>query len=394
MMNKYKDLFTTYKDSKLIYLDSASTTQKPDVVISAINNYLSEISVNPDRGSYSPSNKRSKQIEDIRQKVADFINAESPKDIVFTSGATESINAAMYSWALYNLENGDEILLCQEDHQSTILPWIHLKELLKKMGKTIELKYYTHTQYLGNADIESIKSQITSKTKLIVLTHIHNVYGTLTNVQSVRDIAGNIPILLDASQSISHIPVNVQDLGIDFLVFSGHKMFALEGIGVLYVNPKHHSELHTFMAGSSVKDKHTAPYTLLEVGSLNLVGIISLGAAIDFINYITFTDIHNYINKLMIYLSDSFKGMVKLIATPGYLYDKNQNGYGIISFNISGVSSGDVGEYLNLNKICVRTGNHCTYKKDTSLQDSIRASIHIYNTKEDIDQLVGLLRKC
>lgn len=391
-MNKYKDLFTTYKNSDLTYLDSASTTQKPDVVVSAINNYLSKISVNPGRGSYSASNYLSKEEANIRQKVADFINAESANDIVFTSGATESINAVMYSWALHNLNNGDEILLCKQDHQSTILPWIQLKELLKQMGKAIELKYYTHTQYLGNADIESIKSQITSKTKLIVLTHIHNVYGTLTNVQNVKDIATNIPILLDVSQTISHIPTNIQELGIDFLVFSGHKMFALEGIGILYINPKYHMQLNPFILGSKGnKEKKDIPSEILESGTLNTLGIISLGAAIDFMNKIHVDNIHNYLNDLTNYLYTSLKNINNIEFLSGFAYDQSKEGYGIISFRIRGKTSSEIGEYLSENSILVRTGTHCT--ADTSnIEDSLRISLQIYNIKEDINQLVFVLK--
>ncbi|MFW5719446.1 MAG: aminotransferase class V-fold PLP-dependent enzyme [Candidatus Dojkabacteria bacterium] len=393
-----KILFPTLNNSELTYLDSASTTQKPKVVLDAIQSHLSELNVNPGRGSYDPTSKLEKEIESIRNQTANFINAEN-KEIVFTSGATEGLNTVAYSWGLHNLEDGDEILLCEEDHESTVKPWFQIKKLFEKQGINIFIKYYKHHQYLGNADLESIKNELTDKTRLIVVTHIHNVHGTVSDMKVIRKLAGDqVLILLDACQSISHIQIDVKELDIDFLVFSGHKMFALDNIGVLFANQNINMYLQPFIVGGkNIIDKHDLEekgveiYKILEAGSQNVTGLKSLEAAINFIQGIGYDEIHKYINELTKYLYEQLSqlGIIEFLA--GYAFDQSRIGYGLISFRVHGVSSTDIGELLNQHQIYVRTGNHCTSNgKHTS--DSIRVSMHIYNSKDDIDKLISVLK--
>lgn len=397
-MNKYKELFKSFEYVGHTYLDSASTTQKPKVVIDSIQEHLSNLNVNPGRGSYDPAAKLEKEIEKIRGKTAEFINAER-NEIVFTSGATNGLNTVAYSWGLHNLKDGDEVLICEEDHESTVRPWFQIQKLLKKQGINILIKYYKHQPYLGNADIESIKSEVSAKTRLIVVTHIHNVHGTISDIKTVRKAVGeDVLISLDACQSISHTQIDVKDLDVDFLVFSGHKMFALDSIGVLFVKKNIHQFLQPFIVGGgSIFDKHDDNenkkieiYKILEAGTRNVTGIKSLEAAMKFIETIGIKQIYEYINTLTLYLYNKLTEIDNIEFLAGYAFDQSRIGYGLIAFRVHGVSSTDIGGLLNLNKIYVRTGNHCISNgKHTS--DSIRVSMHIYNSKEDIDKLIAVL---
>lgn len=397
-MKDYSHLFQILSLSNCTYLDSAATTQKPQIVLDSIQKHLSALSVNPGRGSYDPAVQLEDQIQGTRDQTAKFINAQS-NEIIFTSGATESLNTVAYSWGLHNLQDGDEILLCEEDHESTIKPWFQIQKILKKQDINIIIKYYKHHPYLGNADIESIKNEVSDKTKLIAVTHIHNVHGTMSDIKGIREAVGNdILILLDACQSISHTQIDVKELEVDFLAFSGHKMFALDSIGVLYINSSLHQNIHPFIVGGkSVTNKYShidksnlEVYKVLEAGTPNSTGAISLKAAMDFIQSIGYENIHKHINSLTAYLYERLSKLDNIEFLAGYAFDQSRVGYGLISFRVNGVSSSDIGELLNQNNIFVRTGNHCIANNE-DIRDSVRISLHIYNTKEDIDKVIESL---
>jgi cysteine desulfurase/selenocysteine lyase len=399
-MNNLRNQFPFFQNNPdSIYFDNASTTQKPKIVLDAMTGYYTKYCANAGRGSYTIANQVTKEIEEIREKVKNFINAKSAEEIIFTSGATASLNTVAYAWGLHNLNDGDEVLVCFEDHDSNVLPWIQVKETLAKLGKKIKIIPFKNTS-AGDASIEDIVTKITKKTRLIALTHVHNVYGIRTDVEILREkIDKNILLSLDAAQSIGHITVDVQELGIDFLSFSGHKMFASTGVGVLWINKKIHKEIHPFLVGGGVTAVQTGnrlaykklPY-LLEGGTENLAGIISLGAAIDFINEIGTEKIHERLIMLSQYLLAKLRQLKKIEFLPGIAYSKCAVGYGTIAFNIEGITSQEAGFILNDHNIFVRTGTHCTGGGD-DLNDSIRVSMHIYNTEEEIDKFIDVLKE-
>jgi cysteine desulfurase / selenocysteine lyase len=385
---------------EIVYLDSAATTQTPQCVLDSVQDYYQNYHANVSRGSYSWSNKSTKKVDDVREKVKSFISANRADEIVFTSGATQSSNTLAYSWGVSNLKNGDEILLCLDDHRSSILPWLMVKDILLKQGiniKLIDFKIHPH----GDYSIEDLFSKVTKNTKLVILSHIHNVYGLEMEVELIRSRLGSdVLVFLDASQSIGHTRVNVTQLGVDSLYFSGHKMFAQNGIGILWINKKIHNQISPFMVGGNsavhIDFKKLKILTkfmpgILEAGTPNISGIISLGASIDFINSVGIENIGSYIFHLTRYLVEKLMTLDNIVFLPGPAIARCE-GYGIVTFRITNHSASDVGFLLDDNNIFVRTGGHCV-ALDTNAGESIRVSLHIYNTKKDIDKLIDVLRE-
>ncbi len=398
-MQNLKDQFPFFvSNPEVIYFDNASTTQKPKVVIDAINKYFTEYCANAGRGSYVIANKVTREVEQVREKVKDFINANSCDEVIFTLGATASLNTVAYSWGLHNLKKDDEIMVCFEDHDSNVLPWINLKNTLETFGIQIKIVPFKNTS-AGDANVEDVLSKVTEKTRLIALTHVHNVYGVKTDVEVIREkTRKDILISLDAAQSIGHIPVNVQELGVDFVSFSGHKMFASTGIGVLWINQRIHDQIYPFLVGggTTVSDIPNTTYKklpyLLEGGTENLAGIISLGKAIDFINEVSIEKIQERIVHLSQYLLGKLRALDKVEFLPGIAFCRCAVGYGIIAFNIENMVSQEVGFILDSNNMYVRTGTHCTGSGD-QLNDSVRVSLHFYNTEDEIDRFIEVLKE-
>ncbi|HVO29078.1 MAG TPA: aminotransferase class V-fold PLP-dependent enzyme [Candidatus Paceibacterota bacterium] len=379
---------------EVIFFDSASTSQKPRMVIAAIDNYLKGIVANPDRGTYAQAIKAAGIVDTTRKRVKEFINAYDVSEVVFTSGATESLNLIPLIWGFGNLRDGDEILLCKDDHQSSVLPWLHLRDILQKSNITIRLIFYELDPRTGTIPLETIGSMINPKTRLVCATHIHNVYGTLSDMRGLRKLIGDqVLVSLDASQSVGHTPIDVQNLCVDFLAFGGHKMFATEGIGVLWVNHRLHNTIKPVKVGSNPRagSEKTLP-NLLEVGTQNIFGLVGLGAAIEFIENIGIKNIHDYLGSLTEYLLIGLKKIPQVEFLPGPAYTKDLSGYGIISFRITGVSSTEVGFILDEKQICVRTGSHCT-TEGRFVDDSIRVSLHVYNTKAEIDRFISIVKE-
>jgi cysteine desulfurase / selenocysteine lyase len=387
-----------------IFFDNASTSQKPSRVIEAMDDYHKTYCANAGRGSYRWANKVSQEIETVREKVKNFIHATSKNEVVFTSGATDSFNTIVYSWALNNLKNNDEVMICATDHKSLILPWLNIKSFLKNFGLNINIVYITPDPS-GDYVFDDIQRKVTKRTKIINLTDVHNVYGVDMGVKEIRERVGNdIIISVDASQSIGHKQVDVKSLGADFLAFSAHKMFGETGLGVLWVNERLHDSLTLYKVGGGYEGnidwgtstlQNTKMPELLEHGTQNISGIVALGSAIDFIEEIGPQNIENHLVQLSNYLLEKLKSCnVDIEFLPGPVYcSRCQIAYGILGFKIRDVSSSDVGFILDDHNIFVRTGNHCIGNGDSFQDDSVRVSLQIYNTMEEINRFIEILEE-
>ncbi|MBS2010769.1 MAG: aminotransferase class V-fold PLP-dependent enzyme [Cyanobacteria bacterium SZAS TMP-1] len=389
-------IFENHPD--LIYFDNASTSQKPFVVLDEVCRYHTEQCANAGRAAYSWSTQLDRAIEDTRARVAKFIGANA-EDLAFTSGATESLNTVALAWGLLNLQDGDEILLCQRDHKSAVLPWYNLKDILAAQGKTIHIKTFAIHE-VGDYDLKSIKDQVSPRTRLLAMTHIHHVFGLDMEVAEIREIVGDqVLISLDASQSVGHIKVDVATLNVDFLSFSGHKMFATTGTGGLWVNPRVKDSLRPMKLGGKSEAtpeagglnlKHKSTAELLEAGTQNIAGILSLGKAVDLIESIGLDAIESHVSDLTVYLYGKLLKLPGIIFAPGMGICRCEAGFGIISFRFEQISNLDLSFVLDEENIFVRSGDHCTYARDTS-EEYIRVSMHLYNTKDEIDQLIAVL---
>ena len=395
-----RDVFPVFLDHpNVIYFDSAATTQKPSIVIDAVNAYQRR-AVNIGRGDYPWAAEVSEQIQAVRENVAHFLNAHSSAEVVFTSGATDSFNRICLSWGLANLQNGDEVLLCANDHKSCTLPWLNLKRMLQRFGINLNILFYSVDE-TGRIDHYDLLAKITVRTRLVALTHINNVYGNLNDIAALRAMLPH-PILLalDASQSVGHIDVNVQQLEVDFLAFSGHKMFASTGIGVLWVDQRWHGQLRPSMVGggSGSSSIHAEDFVsaampaLLEAGTQNIAGILSLGAATTFLQSFGMETIHTYISALTSYLVTQLQTLDSLTFVPPKRFQGLAYAYGLVSFRFEGLSSNEVGSFLEQHEIFVRTGDHCMSAPGES-EDSLRISLHLYNTRDEIDRLVQVLQQ-
>tara|TARA_B100001750_G_C15511756_1_gene604170 strand:+ start:1704 stop:2948 length:1245 start_codon:yes stop_codon:yes gene_type:complete len=380
----------------VIYFDNASSVQKPYDVLQNTTAFYESHYANPGRGVYDWAQTTQNIIENTREKVADFIGASNKSGIIFTSGATMSLNMVAMMWGEHNLQDGDEILYCAQDHHSMVLPWKMLQQKLAQRSIHIKLiPYMLKTN--GEVNYNDIFSKVTDKTKMVNVTHVHNVAGVLNDIAYMRaNLPAHIRLNVDAAQSISHMPVNVSELGADFLSFSGHKMFSETGIGVLYVAPTMQHECMALFAGGGMAeaDDKSSFYVEMEAGTQNLGGIISLGAAIDFIENIGRTRIHAYMQELTTYLYQALLKNPRVdMIFPVKEYDL-QTKQGIAAFRIEGFEESEIGDFLADNKIFVRYGQHCAgADPNKDLQDSIRLSLHIYNTKQDIDRFINLLQK-
>ena len=372
-------------------LDSGATTLKPKCVIDSVVDYYSNYSANAHRGDYDISLKVDMAYEGVRDKVKDFINAISSEEIVFTSGTTESLNMVIFGYMAKYLNKGDEVLITKSEHASNVLPWMILKERIGIEVRFIDLD----SEYF--LTIENVKKAITTKTKVISIAHITNVIGDVRDINSIGTLCkeNNILFVVDAAQSIGHCKIDVVKSNIDFLAFSGHKMLGPTGIGVLYGKKDLLDEMDVlkFGGGMNAFFESTWEYELKEVpwkfeaGTQNIAGVIGLGSAIDYLNNVGIENIHKHEIELKEY------AISKLEKVPNInLYNKNTNS-GIIVFNIDKVFSQDTAVFLNRFNVCVRSGNHCAkiLKDEIGITNTCRASLYLYNTKEDIDKLVDAL---
>ena len=391
----FKDEFPILQERKISYLDSGATTQKPQCVIDAIESYYKEYNANPHRGAYSLSIEATEKYESTREKVAKFINAKNREEIIFSKNATESLNLIAYSYGLDNLKKDDEVVLSIMEHHSNLVPWQYVT---KKTNSKLKFMYINKDYELSKEEIES---KITDKTKVVGITHVSNVLGTINNVKEIIKYAHKkgAVVIVDASQSIPHMKIDVQDLNADFLVFSGHKMFAPLGIGVLYGKKELLNKMPPFLMGGDmieyVYEQNTTFAPLpnkFEAGTQNVEGVIGLGAAIDYIEKIGYKEIQNVEETITKYAVNELS---KLDFLELYITPHAENHSSVISFNIKGIHPHDVASILDSNGVCVRSGNHCAQPllRYLEMDSTCRASFSIYNTKEDVDNLVEALKK-
>ena len=389
----YRDDFPIFKNnSNLIYMDNGATTLKPNSVINSIVDYYSTYTANAHRGDYDNSVEVDQKYERVRKKVKVFINAKDEKEIVFTSGTTDSINRVVFGFMINYLKEQDEVLITRSEHASNILPWM---ELANKIG--IKIKYIDLDKDF-NVTEENLRKAINNNTKVISLAHITNVIGDIRNLELIGKICKekDIIFVVDAAQSMAHIKIDVQKYNIDFLGFSAHKMFGPTGVGALYGRFELLDKMHplTFGGGMNSFFESTGEVEYkplperLEAGTQNIAGVIGLGAAIDYINSVGIDKIHKYEYSLKKYAIEKLKDIKDL-----KIYNLKSES-GVLVFNIDKVFSQDLAVYLNHYKICVRSGNHCAkiLKDEIKTTNTCRASFSIYNTKEEIDKLVDVLK--
>ncbi|MGW4535666.1 aminotransferase class V-fold PLP-dependent enzyme [Nocardia sp. NPDC004340] len=386
-------LFPALTEAAEVYLDSASTTQKPRPVIEAVHRYHRERTANAGRGTYPWAGALTAEVAAVRAAMAEFIGA-APDEVVFTGGATAGLNAVALSWGLANLRDGDEILYSPRDHASNVYPWQHLRGLLARFGRRVELVPY-RVNALGEADVEDVAARITPRTRLITVAHLHHVFGGLSTLEELRGrIDPRIALCFDCSQSGGHLPVNMAELNADFAVFAAHKMFGAPGTGVLYCHRRRHSELLPFLPGGnsgvSLDDSGLvggAMPQLLEGGTHNLPGILALGAALEVLGELGLDTITAHNRALTQRLIASLRPITGVEFTPGPAYAPCETGYGIVSFTVAGISATDLGFVLSELGFLVRTGAHCVPTGGAAAdEDSVRVSTHVYTTVDEIDR--------
>ena len=381
------------KDGNFIYLDSASTSQKPEFVIDAISSYYSSYAANIHRALYEIGEKATDKYEKVREKVKQFINVPDSHVVIFTGGTTESINLIAYSWGSNNLSNGDQILITEMEHHSNIVPW---QLLCSRSNASLN---YIPIKKDGTLELGKLKENILPKTKLISLTHQSNVFGTINPLNNIIDEAKKIGAItvIDGAQAVPHMKVDIKKLGCDFYAFSGHKMLGPTGVGVLIARKNILEEIDPFMGGGEMinsvnMDESTwneVPWKF-EAGTPNIAQVIGLGAAIDYIQKIGIENIHQHEQELLHYgldLLDQNKDVT--------LYGKADNRGAVIPFNLENIHPHDLAKFLDTDGICIRAGHHCAQPIMNKLRVSAtaRASFYLYNTKEDIEKLVESINK-
>lgn len=379
----------------LIYFDNAATTQKPECVIDAIADYYRHDNANVHRGVHTLSHRATDACEQVRDQVQHFINAPDRESVIFTQGTTDSINLVMQTWGLQHIQAGDNILLTEPEHHSNLVPWQMLAEQVGAELRTLPLLPS------GALDLSGLDRLIDEKTRLVAVQHMSNVLGTLTDVDTIRQAARakGALILLDAAQSIPHLPVDVQALDIDFMAFSGHKMLGPTGIGVLYAKREILETMPPYRGGGAMikevwMDRFTwgdLPFRF-EAGTPNMAGIVGLGAAIRYLDKLGLEQVLAHEQTLLRYALEKMKSIegVELYGPE----DIRHRG-GIVAFNLKGVHAQDVGELLDQQGIAVRTGHHCCQPlmRFYGVSTMVRASFYIYNTHEEVDRFVDALAR-
>lgn len=376
----------------IIYLDNSATSLKPKCVIDKMNDYYSHYSANAHRGDYDLSFRVDKEYEEARNLVKEFINAKYLEEVVFTSGTTESLNMIISGFFGELLEAGDEVLITTSEHASNVLPWFRLA---KKLGITVNYIPLDENYYVT---VENVKKSITSNTKVISIAGITNVIGDARPIKEITKLAhdNNIFVVIDGAQMVPHMKVDVEDLDIDFLAFSGHKMCGPTGIGVLYGKKELLEHLEPINLGGGMNESFDNPDevylkdlpTRLEAGTQNIAGVIGLGEAIRYLNSLGMDKIIEKEHNLRKYLID------KLLPLGHIDIINIESDSGIVTFNVNKVFSQDVAYYLNKYNVCVRAGNHCAkiLKSNVGVTNTVRVSLYFYNTYEEIDNLVELLK--
>ena len=394
-IDKIKKDFPIFKNKSITYLDSGATTQKPKQVINKICEFYENRNANPHRGAYSLSLEATEDYENARNKVAKFINAKYPEEIVFSKNASESLNMLAYSYGMKNLRKDDEVVLSIMEHHSNLVPW---QKITQKTQSKLKYMYINSEFELSD---EEIKTKITNKTKIVAITHISNVLGTINDIKKIIKYAHEhgAKVIVDVSQSIPHMKIDVQELDADFLVFSGHKMLAPLGIGVLYGKLEFLNKMEPFLMGGDmieyVYEQNTtfAPVpNKFEAGTQNVEGAVGLSAAIDYIEMIGYKEIESIEKEVVNY---AIKRLSQLDYITMYIPKNKAHHSSVISFNINGVHPHDVASVLDSEGVCIRAGNHCAQPlmRFLKIDSTCRASFYFYNTKQDVENLINALNK-
>lgn len=377
----------------LVYLDNGATTQKPKAVIDAIINYYTDMNSNVHRGVHYLSQISTDAFEITRRKVQEFINAKHDYEIIITKGTTDSINLVASCYGQKFISNGDEIIISAMEHHSNIVPWQMICE-----AKGAILKVIPMTEQ-GELDMEAYKSLLNPKTKIVAVNYVSNALGTINPVKKIIDLAHeqNIPVLIDAAQAVQHIKIDVQELDVDFLVFSGHKMYGPTGVGVLYGKEYWLNKMPPYQGGGDmIKDVTFEKTTYnelpfkFEAGTPNIEAGITLNAAIDYINKLGIENIKKYEDDLLQYATEKLQE-IKGLRIIGTAKEKSS----VISFIVEGTHPYDIGVLLDKMGIAVRTGHHCAQPvmEQFQIPGTVRASLAVYNTKEEIDTLLAGLNR-
>lgn len=378
-------------NSDLIYFDNGATTLKPKILSEAISDYYNNYSANAHRGDYDISLKVDEIFEKTRCLVKEFINAKYSSEIVFTNNATDSLNKIIFGFFNHYLNKDDEVLITKSEHASNILPWFELQD-----SKKIKVNYIKLDKNLS-VTLDNVIDAITPNTKVISLAHVTNVVGDIRPIKEITEYAHkhNIIVVLDGAQSVPHMKIDVQDLDIDFLAFSAHKMLGPTGVGIIYGKEEYLNNTIPIIFGggmnASFEFDGTRIYkeipTILEAGTPNIAGVIGFGKVIEYLNKIGMDKIHAYELNLRNYALSKLKNIPNII-----IYNEKSES-GIITFNMKGIFPQDLAIYLNKYKICVRAGSHCAkiLKDDLGIKNTVRISLYFYNTKEEIDKLIEVL---
>ena len=377
----------------LIYLDSAATAQKPQVVIDAVDNYYKFQNANIHRGVHTLSQEITIAYEEARATVKKHLNAAHAHEIIFTKGTTDSINLVAYSFGKKYVNEGDEILISSMEHHSNILPW---QQLCEDKGATLKV-IPINTE--GEIDLKEFKILLSAKTKIIAITHVSNTLGTINPIKELISLAHqqNIAVLIDGAQAVPHLLVDVVDLDADFYCFSAHKLFGPTGVGVLYGKQKWLNEMPPYQTGGGVIKTVTFEKTTFadlplkfEAGTPHISGAIGLAAAINYVNALGINNISEYENELQVYATKRLSEIdgLRIIGTAA-------NKAAVISFVVDGLHPFDIGVILDKQGIAVRTGHHCTQPlwNIYGLQGTVRVSFAFYNTIEEIDSFIVALKK-
>lgn len=379
-------------NTNLIYFDNGATSLKPKKVIEEINQYYLEYTANAHRGDYDNSLKVDAKYEEARELVKNFIHARKTKEIIYTSGTTDSLNRIVFGYMRHHLKENDEVILTKSEHASNILPWFELEDELGIVVKYIELNE-NH-----EVTLENLKKIVTPNTKVISLAEVTNVIGDVRPIKEITEYAhkNGILVVCDGAQSVSHRKVDVQDSDIDFLAFSVHKMCGPTGIGILYGKEELLKEMKPLAFGGGMNatflPDSTRQYeelpTLMEAGTQHIAGIIGLGATIKYLETIGMENIEHYEQELKEYAVRRLKEIPQIT-----IYNENSTS-GILAINYDGVFAQDLAIYLNRYHIAVRAGNHCAkiLRDEIKIKNTCRISFYFYNTKEEIDALIKALK--
>jgi len=377
----------------LTYLDSGASAQMPQSVVDRLNNYHAQEHANIHRGVYQLSERATQEYEDARKKISEFLNARKSEEIIFTRGTTNAINLVANSFGREFFKAGDEIIISYMEHHSNIVPWHMLCEQLGTKLKVVPISD------VGELDMSVFSELLNERTKLVAITHVSNVLGTVNPVNEITAMAHDCgaKVLIDGAQSAPHMPVDVQDIDCDFYVFSGHKMCGPTGIGVLYAKMDLLNRMRPYEGGGDMilsvsfdKTLYAEVPAKFEAGTPPIAAAIGLGSAVDYLNNIGMSVIHEYEKSLTSYAMDSLREVSDL-----KFFGTSSTKSGVISFNVKGIHAHDMGTLLNDYGVAVRTGHHCAQPvmERYKVPATTRASLYLYNTRDDIDVLVESIRK-